>query len=53
MPDTRAATKAKSKTKTSIQAGAPLFTGSNWDFGGLRKVHDTIERIAVDELVCR
>jgi len=33
-----------------LKADTPLFTGPNWDFGGLRKVYDAIERIAVDEL---
>ncbi len=43
--------KAKSKRKPEIGlSGTPLFTGPNWDFGGLRKVHDAIERIAVDEM---
>jgi stage V sporulation protein R len=28
----------------------PLFTGPNWDFGSLRRVHEAIERIALDEL---
>ena len=48
MPDARAMTKPR--RKSAAEAGPPLFTGPNWDFGGLRKVHDAIERIAVDEL---
>jgi len=28
----------------------PLFTGPNWDFGSLRRVHEAIERIAFDDL---
>ena len=48
MPDTRAV--AKTKLRRTTAAGTPLFTGPNWDFGGLRKVHDAIERIAFDEL---
>ena len=36
---------------TMVKARAsPLFSGPNWDFGGLRKVHNAIERIAVDAL---
>ena len=50
MPDTLATTKRTSKTKSDIVSGSPLFTGPNWDFGGLRKMHDAIERIAFDEL---
>src|SRR5580692_8851506 len=53
VPDTLATTARKSKRKVDIVStvsGTPLFTGPNWDFGGLRKVHDAIERIAVDEL---
>jgi spore cortex formation protein SpoVR/YcgB (stage V sporulation) len=33
-----------------LEADAPLFTGPNWDFAGLRRVYDAIEKIAVDEL---
>ncbi|HEV2303562.1 MAG TPA: SpoVR family protein [Stellaceae bacterium] len=36
--------------ETDISAGAPLFTGSNWDFATLRRVYDAIERTALDEL---
>jgi len=50
VPDTRAVAKPKAKSKTATKMGTPLFTGPNWDFGGLRKVHDAIERIAVDEM---
>src|SRR5207248_1229085 len=28
----------------------PLFTGPNWDFNGLRRVYEAVERIAFDEL---
>ena len=47
MPD--AVTKP-GKAKSATASGSPLFTGPNWDFGGLRKVHDAIERIAFDEM---
>jgi stage V sporulation protein R len=33
-----------------LDPAAPLFTGPNWDFVGLRQVHGAVERIAVDEL---
>jgi stage V sporulation protein R len=33
-----------------LKANMPLFTGPNWDFGGLRRVYEAIERIAFDEL---
>jgi stage V sporulation protein R len=33
-----------------LEAPAPLYTGPNWDFTGLRKVYDGVERIALDEL---
>ncbi len=45
MPDTRMLGAARLEA-----AETPLFTGPNWDFGGLRRVYDAIERIAVDEL---
>jgi stage V sporulation protein R len=32
-----------------LEATNPLFTGPNWDFGSLRRVHEAIERIALDE----
>ena len=35
---------------SEVRAQAPLFIGSNWDYVLLRRVYDTIERIAVDEL---
>jgi stage V sporulation protein R len=44
VPDTRAI------AAPPIETGPPLFTGPNWDFNGLRRVHDAIERIAFDEL---
>jgi len=31
-----------------LKADMPLFTGPNWDFGGLRRVYEAIERIAFD-----
>jgi spore cortex formation protein SpoVR/YcgB (stage V sporulation) len=34
----------------SITAAQPLFTGADWDFGTIRRVHDAIERIALEEL---
>jgi stage V sporulation protein R len=33
-----------------LKADMPLFTGPNWDFGGLRRVYEAIERIAFDDL---
>jgi len=33
-----------------LKADMPLFTGPNWDFGGLRRVYDAVERIAFDDL---
>src|SRR6266702_2197905 len=33
-----------------LRADMPLFTGPNWDYTGLRRVHDAIERIALDEI---
>jgi stage V sporulation protein R len=33
-----------------LRADMPLFTGPNWDFGSLRRVHEAIERIAFDDL---
>ncbi len=44
MPDTRLADALR------LEASAPLFTGSNWDFTALRQTYDAIERIALDEL---
>ncbi|HVC51487.1 MAG TPA: SpoVR family protein [Stellaceae bacterium] len=44
MPDTRYLGPA------GLEAEAPLFTESNWDFGSLRRVYEVIERIAIDEL---
>ena len=37
-------------TAAPLKADAPLFTGPNWDFGSLRRVHEAIERIAIDDL---
>ena len=33
-----------------LEAATPLFTGPNWDYGGLRRVYDAVERIALEEL---
>src|SRR6266403_365899 len=33
-----------------LEAAVPLFSGPNWDFTGLRKVYDGVERIALDDL---
>ena len=44
MPDTHLIEAAR------LEAPAPLYTGPNWDFTGLRKVYDAVERIALDEL---
>src|SRR5438874_9363217 len=33
-----------------LEATTPLFTGPNWDYNGLRRVYDAVERIAFDEL---
>ena len=33
-----------------LETAAPLFTGPNWDYAGLRRVYDAIERIALDEI---
>ena len=33
-----------------LETAAPLFTGPNWDYTGLRRVYDAVERIALDEL---
>ena len=33
-----------------LRAEMPLFNGPNWDFGALRRVHEAVERIAVDDL---
>ena len=43
MPDTLSA-------PLQLEAETPLFTGPNWDFGGLRRVYDAVEQIAFDEL---
>ncbi len=45
MPDSRLAGLARLEA-----ASEPLFVGPNWDFAGLRRVYDAIERIALDEL---
>src|ERR1700730_13587734 len=44
VPDTHLAQAAR------LEAAVPLFSGPNWDFTGLRKVYDGVERIALDEL---
>src|SRR5690348_12936756 len=45
---------AKSRPTSSpmllLQDAKPLYDGPNWDFGTLRRVHEAIERIALDEL---
>ena len=33
-----------------LETATPLFTGPNWDYSGLRRVYDAVERIALDEL---
>jgi spore cortex formation protein SpoVR/YcgB (stage V sporulation) len=33
-----------------LEATTPLFSGPNWDYTGLRRVYDAIERIALDEI---
>ena len=33
-----------------LETAAPLFTGPNWDYTGLRRVYDAVERIALDEI---
>ena len=33
-----------------LEAATPLFSGPNWDYTGLRRVYDAVERIALDEL---
>ena len=33
-----------------LETATPLFTGPNWDYTGLRRVYDAVERIALDEL---
>jgi stage V sporulation protein R len=43
VPDTRIDT-------APLRADMPLFTGPNWDFGSLRRVHEAIEEIAFNEL---
>ena len=44
MPDTHLLGAAR------LEAPTPLYTGPNWDFTGLRKVYDGVERIALDDL---
>src|SRR5205085_6632126 len=34
----------------SGRAERPLFEGADWEFNTIQRVHDAIERIAVDEL---
>ncbi len=45
MPDTHSASAAM-----RLEAATPLFSGPNWDYTGLRRVYDAVERIALDEL---
>src|SRR6516164_9059562 len=33
-----------------IRAERPLFEGADWDFGTVQRVHDAIEKIAIDEM---
>jgi stage V sporulation protein R len=33
-----------------VTSRRPLFTGRDWDFGTIRRVHDAIEEIASTEL---
>ena len=33
-----------------LETATPIFTGPNWDYTGLRRVYDAVERIALDEL---
>src|SRR6266481_8191729 len=44
VPDTHLAEAAR------LETTVPLFSGPNWDFTGLRKVYDGVERIALDAL---
>src|SRR6266849_876006 len=44
VPDTHLAEAAR------LEAAVPLFSGPNWDFTGLRKVYDGVERIALDDI---
>ena len=37
-------------TELLLREKKPLFEGSNWDFGQLRKVYEAIEDIALGEL---
>jgi len=34
----------------TVRAERPLFEGADWEFGTIQRVHDAIERIAIDEL---
>lgn len=34
----------------SRQVGKPLFTGSDWDFDLIQRIHDAVEKIAVGEM---
>ena len=42
--------KSSSVPAARLDAAAPLFTGSNWDFTGLRRVYGAIEEIALGDL---
>src|SRR5204863_4774149 len=33
-----------------LETATPLYSGPNWDYSGLRRVYDAIERIALDEI---
>ena len=33
-----------------LEAATPLFSGPNWDYAGLRRVYDAVERIALEDL---
>src|SRR5438045_6925798 len=33
-----------------LEATTPLFSGPNWDYSGLRRVYEAVERIAFDEI---
>ena len=35
---------------TGIAAREPLYTGAEWDFGTLRRIHDACEEVALGEL---
>ena len=39
-----------SGTGISVRAERPLFEGADWEFSTVQRVHDAIEKIAVEEL---